>query len=626
MKVEKSESKNVAYKTTLDKTRYTELQEHEKLREDFLGEKAVEGYNSSKDVIASIRNIGECLRDIHKKTFEKEKDIGLEDKLSTAKRVVMTILKDDRYEEVGNFKEYCNALRRIGDILDTYKEDVLEIVKVQKKENGDSFNLAKCVATPDEWWTLENFLRGELIGEQIRGVIEELIDTYNKLYRKVSNFFEKEWFFKKITNVWEEYVLLSVIKEIDLGDAENTGGEVSSSEFANIKEYMHNAKILAGEDSNPENMINKFIDFVRSVKDGLSEPIEDFRKKLYAHNGCEGNYNKTEDFTIDEIVELDEIEYGSKIKKEVKGLEREVEERRHALVKEIIKKDWSNDECIKKMIKFRVETTPWRIYPVLDVGASFGRAFLVAYKGDSVNTEWDDLIGIDNVKEELERYIPLFMSGTTQRKTLLLHGPPGTGKTSGMSAAAKKYGFKVVNVKSADMIWNAVDMVSQLDGHFIILLDDMPDLDESTQYQAQQEFQSLLTSAGGIKEIPENVAIAIALNIKKDKGLSRKLLRRFALKLEFPSPTEEDIKKIYKHYFKKYGYLNFKDGFVGIIENEKINMRELANVSKELLPAEIKTIVDSIVENEFSTQKEMVDYIKRENDNIQTTAEKTMYG
>ena len=76
------------------------------------------------------------------------------------------------------------------------------------------------------------------------------------------------------------------------------------------------------------------------------------------------------------------------------------------------------------------------------------------------DVEWDDVGGLESVKQELReaiewpiRYTPLFrQAGLRPPKGVLLHGPPGTGKTLLAKAAAKQSGANFISVKGPELL------------------------------------------------------------------------------------------------------------------------------------------------------------------------------
>ncbi|MCX6460193.1 MAG: AAA family ATPase [Actinobacteria bacterium] len=92
------------------------------------------------------------------------------------------------------------------------------------------------------------------------------------------------------------------------------------------------------------------------------------------------------------------------------------------------------------------------------VGTSFisGRSPHVTYRPEQISTTLDDVVGIESVKEEVERSLNLFLAhrtfseemGGTPRRGLLFEGAPGTGKTHLAKAMAREAGVPFLFVSA----------------------------------------------------------------------------------------------------------------------------------------------------------------------------------
>jgi ATP-dependent Zn protease len=92
------------------------------------------------------------------------------------------------------------------------------------------------------------------------------------------------------------------------------------------------------------------------------------------------------------------------------------------------------------------------------VGTTFGagRSPHVTYRPEQIDVTLDDVIGIDNVKDDVARSLSLFLAhktfaaemGGTARRGLLFEGPPGTGKTYLAKAMAREAGVPFLFVSA----------------------------------------------------------------------------------------------------------------------------------------------------------------------------------
>ncbi len=92
-----------------------------------------------------------------------------------------------------------------------------------------------------------------------------------------------------------------------------------------------------------------------------------------------------------------------------------------------------------------------------------GRSPHVLYRPEQITTSFDDVVGIDSVKQDVIRSLNLFLAhktfteemGGTPRRGLLFEGAPGTGKTHLARAMAREAGvpFLFVSATSFQSMW-----------------------------------------------------------------------------------------------------------------------------------------------------------------------------
>ncbi len=103
------------------------------------------------------------------------------------------------------------------------------------------------------------------------------------------------------------------------------------------------------------------------------------------------------------------------------------------------------------------------------VGLMFGQQFMsarsphVMYRPEQITTTMDDVVGIDQVKDDVVRSLNLFLAhktfrdemGGSARRGLLFEGAPGTGKTHLARAMAREAGvpFLFVSATSFQSMW-----------------------------------------------------------------------------------------------------------------------------------------------------------------------------
>lgn len=123
----------------------------------------------------------------------------------------------------------------------------------------------------------------------------------------------------------------------------------------------------------------------------------------------------------------------------------------------------------------------------------------------------EDLLGIDNQKEELIRNTELFLKGGTARH-VLLWGSRGTGKSSLIKALLNQYahsGLRVIEIDKDDLadLQGIVEGIATLPQRFIIFCDDLSFEADETLFK---HLKSVLE--GSIELPPENVLIYATSN------------------------------------------------------------------------------------------------------------------
>jgi transitional endoplasmic reticulum ATPase len=147
------------------------------------------------------------------------------------------------------------------------------------------------------------------------------------------------------------------------------------------------------------------------------------------------------------------------------------------------------------------------------------------------NVRWDDIGGLDEVKEELKmavewplKYPDLFeASGARQPKGILLFGPPGTGKTLLAKAVANESEANFISVKGPEIMskWvgeseKAIRMIfkrARQAAPAIIFFDEIDSIAPIRGYSSdsgvtERVISQLLTEMDGLEELRKVVVIA----------------------------------------------------------------------------------------------------------------------
>jgi hypothetical protein len=190
---------------------------------------------------------------------------------------------------------------------------------------------------------------------------------------------------------------------------------------------------------------------------------------------------------------------------------------------------------------------------------------------------WKDLVGLEAVRERLERSIllPLTRGGLYARVTravadgrlnllprgVLLHGPPGTGKTWSMRALAGEAGLPVV-VLPVDAVltkWYgeserrlaAVFRLCRQAGRMILLIDEIDALARHRRdaHEASARLVSiLLTEMDGLGGAGDLVLVGAANELG---SIDQAVLSRFDVRIEFALPGRAALGSVLSYYARQ---------------------------------------------------------------------------
>ncbi|MBI5749678.1 MAG: CDC48 family AAA ATPase, partial [Nitrospinae bacterium] len=189
------------------------------------------------------------------------------------------------------------------------------------------------------------------------------------------------------------------------------------------------------------------------------------------------------------------------------------------------------------------------------------------------DVKWDDVGGLDNIKEELKEAIewPLKHSvifkkaNTNPPKGILLYGAPGTGKTLLAKAVANESGVNFISVKGPSLISKYVGesergirevfKKAKQASPTILFFDEIDSLvpkrgsGSTDAHVTERVISQFLTEMDGIEELKGVVVLAATNRIDLvDPALLRS--GRFDLLLELPVPDEKTREEIFRIHTK----------------------------------------------------------------------------
>jgi cell division protease FtsH len=256
---------------------------------------------------------------------------------------------------------------------------------------------------------------------------------------------------------------------------------------------------------------------------------------------------------------------------------------------------------------------------------------------------FDDLIGMTEVKQQLTDLLaplthPQFYEAVQAKplKSLLLFGPPGTGKTTLAKAIAKLTESTLVHVGGSDIdyvyrgssalrvraLGERVEALANEGKNVVLFIDEIDAVGSSREGTRSsgtgtEALTTLLTLLAEINEHPKfkNVKVVLATNFpdRLDEALTRE--GRIDTKLEVPNPTIAEIKELLTHF------LNDKP-------TNNLNIDQLATKLKGFSPATIQAIIEQAGKEagKVAQQANSTDNIAISNANFQEALETKILG
>lgn len=249
---------------------------------------------------------------------------------------------------------------------------------------------------------------------------------------------------------------------------------------------------------------------------------------------------------------------------------------------------------------------------------------------------WDDVGGLDDVKEELREAIewPLKYgeayryTGVEAPKGILLYGPPGTGKTLLAKAAAKMTESNFISVKGPELLskWvgesekgvREIFRKARQAAPCIIFFDEIESLvpargSGDSSHVSDNVVSQILTEIDGLEEL-HNVLIIGATNRLDivDKALLRP--GRFDRVVEVPNPDEAAREQILKIHTRRRPLAG------------NVNLAELARTTESLSGAELAALANvaakEVLRHHISSNPSDVKKIKITQQDLENAATK----
>ncbi|MCX5687356.1 MAG: AAA family ATPase [Candidatus Omnitrophica bacterium] len=253
----------------------------------------------------------------------------------------------------------------------------------------------------------------------------------------------------------------------------------------------------------------------------------------------------------------------------------------------------------------------------------FSKIKQTTIKGENVNIHWDDVIGMDEAKQESLEVVELIKDRTKLLKIggkilrgLLMVGPPGCGKTYLAKAIATEAGIPFISMSGSEFteifvgvgaarvrkLFKKARTLAYGYGAAIIFIDELDAIGRQRSFSFMgggQETNStqnqLLVEMDGLQDKDCNVIIIGATNAA-ESILDEALLRpgRFDRKIYIDRPNLQEREKVFAYYFKKIKY------------DSSIDMARLARQAVHKSPAQIENIIKEAALIATRNKKEIV--------------------
>ncbi|PIP67979.1 MAG: cell division protein FtsH [Candidatus Omnitrophica bacterium CG22_combo_CG10-13_8_21_14_all_43_16] len=266
----------------------------------------------------------------------------------------------------------------------------------------------------------------------------------------------------------------------------------------------------------------------------------------------------------------------------------------------------------------------------------FSKIKQATVKGQNVNIHWEDVIGMEEAKQEAMEVVGLIKDRTKLLKIggkilkgLLMVGPPGCGKTYLAKAIATEAGIPFISMSGSEFteifvgvgasrvrkLFKKARNLAYGHGACIIFIDELDAIGRQRSFSFMgggQETNStqnqLLVEMDGLQEKDYNVIIIGATNAAEGV-LDEALLRpgRFDRKIYIDRPNLQEREKVFEYYLNKVKH--DQDVDIGRLARQAVHKSpaEIENMIKEAALIATRNKKETVGHKELSEAMERID-------------------
>jgi vacuolar protein-sorting-associated protein 4 len=231
---------------------------------------------------------------------------------------------------------------------------------------------------------------------------------------------------------------------------------------------------------------------------------------------------------------------------------------------------------------------------------------------ESPNVKWDDIAGLDNVKQALREAIvlpiakpQLFTGARKPWSGILLFGPPGCGKTLLAKAAATECKATFFSASSADLLskWlgesekliSSLFKVARLKAPSLIFMDEIDSIatkrGEGSESGGERRVKTqLLSEIQGLKSTHDKPLLVLGAT-NRPWDIDNAMLSRFEKRVHVPLPDLKARAGIFNIHTEGVNTALTDEDFIELaVRTEGYSGRDIANICREVIMLPVREL------------------------------------